>query len=40
MNRPKAKETHMPVTKTLRECYEIRDGRRGGEWANLTSSRP
>jgi hypothetical protein len=26
----------MPVTKTLRECYEIRDGRPGGEWANIT----
>lgn len=26
----------MPVIKTLRECYEVRDGRRGGEWANIT----
>lgn len=26
----------MPVTKTTRECYEVRDGRRGGEWANIT----
>ena len=26
----------MPVTKTMRECYEIRDGQRGGEWANIT----
>jgi len=26
----------MPVTKTVRECYEIRDGRPGGEWANIT----
>lgn len=24
----------MPVTKTNRECYEVRDGR--GEWANIT----
>ena len=26
----------MPVTKTTRECYEVRDGKRGGEWANIT----
>ena len=26
----------MPVTKTTRECYEVRDGQRGGEWANIT----
>ena len=26
----------MPVTKTTRECYEVRDGRRGGDWANIT----
>jgi hypothetical protein len=26
----------MPVTKTTRECYEVRDDRRGGEWANIT----
>ena len=26
----------MPVAKTTRECYEVRDGRRGGEWANIT----
>jgi len=26
----------MPVTKSMRECYEVRDGRRGGEWANIT----
>ncbi len=26
----------MPVTKTVRECYEVRDGRPGGEWANIT----
>lgn len=26
----------MPVTKTQRQCYEIRDGRPGGEWANIT----
>ena len=26
----------MPVTKTMRECYEIRDGKRGGEWAYIT----
>lgn len=26
----------MPVIKTMRECYEVRDGTRGGEWANIT----
>lgn len=26
----------MPVRKTIRECYEIRDAERGGEWANIT----
>lgn len=26
----------MPVTKTVRECYEVRDGKPGGEWANIT----
>lgn len=26
----------MPVTKTTRECYEVRDSNRGGEWANIT----
>lgn len=26
----------MPVTKTTRECYEVRDGKRCGEWANIT----
>lgn len=26
----------MPVTKTTRECYEVREGRPGGEWANIT----
>lgn len=26
----------MPVKKTMRECYEVRDGRLGGEWANIT----
>lgn len=26
----------MPVTKTTRECYEVRDGKPGGEWANIT----
>ena len=24
----------MPVTKTVRECYEVRDGKRGGERGN------
>lgn len=26
----------MPVTKSMRECYEVRDGRPCGEWANIT----
>lgn len=26
----------MSVTKTVRECYEVRDGKPGGEWANIT----
>ena len=26
----------MPVTKSVRECYEVRDGNRAGEWANIT----
>ena len=26
----------MPVIKTLRACYEVRDGQRCGEWANIT----
>lgn len=26
----------MPVTKSVRECYEVRDGRPVGEWANIT----
>lgn len=26
----------MPVTKTIRECYEVRNGWPGGEWANIT----
>jgi hypothetical protein len=26
----------MPVTKTTRECYEVREGKPCGEWANIT----
>ena len=26
----------MPVTKTTRECYEVREGKPHGEWANIT----
>jgi hypothetical protein len=26
----------MSVTKTTRECYEVRASRRGDEWANIT----
>ncbi len=26
----------MPVTKTVRECYEVRTGQPYGEWANIT----
>lgn len=26
----------MPVTKSTRECYEVREGKPGGEWANIT----
>lgn len=30
-----AKRLTAGVTKTTRECYEVRDGMRGGEWANI-----
>jgi hypothetical protein len=26
----------MPVIKTMRECYEVRDGKRGEDWADIT----
>lgn len=26
----------MPVTKSMRECYEVREDQRYGEWANIT----
>lgn len=26
----------MPVTKSVRECYEVREDKRCGEWANIT----